>query len=203
MQNDKQTLNLAQQRKGRLVLILMLTFFVVPLVVVMMMYKFNWMPHSESMGDLVRPARLLNSEPALQEANGQALPGDFWKTRWSIVYVADDCQAACLAKLHDMRQLHASLYKDMPRAQRVLITRTQDIAAIKRDYPDLIVLNQPAEHLAPFTAQFKVAEEDVATSNRLYLVDPLGHFMMSYSSDMPLATVRKDVARLLRFSWAG
>jgi hypothetical protein len=27
--------------------------------------------------------------------------------------------------------------------------------------------------------------------------------MMSYSSDMPLATVRKDVARLLRFSWAG
>ncbi len=203
MQNDKQTLDLVQQRKGRIVLILMLTFFVVPLLVVMLMFKFNWMPHSESMGELVRPARLLNSEPALREANGQALPSDFWKTRWSIVYIADDCQAACLAKLHDMRQLHVSLYKDMPRAQRVLITRMQDITAIKRDYPDLIVLNQPADQVAAFSAQFKLANEDVATSQRLYLVDPLGHFMMSYQPTLPLATVRKDVARLLRFSWAG
>lgn len=203
MQNDKQTLDLAQQRKGRIVLILMLTFFVVPLLVVMLMFKFNWMPHSESMGELVRPARLLNSEPALREANGQALPSDFWKSRWSIVYIADDCQAACLAKLHDMRQLHVSLYKDMPRAQRVLITRMQDITAIKRDYPDLIVLNQPADQVAAFSAQFKLANEDVATSQRLYLVDPLGHFMMSYQPALPLATVRKDVARLLRFSWAG
>ncbi len=203
MQNDKQTLDLVQQRKGRIVLILMLTFFVVPLLVVMLMFKFNWMPHSESMGELVRPARLLNSEPALREANGQALPSDFWKTRWSIVYIADDCQAACLAKLHDMRQLHVSLYKDMPRAQRVLITRMQDITAIKRDYPDLIVLNQPADQVAAFSAQFKLANEDVATSQRLYLVDPLGHFMMSYQPALPLATVRKDVARLLRFSWAG
>ncbi len=203
MPNDKQSLELAQQRKGRIVLILMLTFFVVPLLVVMLMYKFNWMPHSESVGELVRPARLLSHEHALQESNGQALPSDFWQTRWSIVTIADDCQAACLAKLHDMRQLHVSLYKDMPRAQRVLITRTQDIAAIKRDYPDLIVLNQPLEQIAAFTAQFQLSDENVASSQRLYLVDPLGHFMMSYDPALPLATVRKDVTRLLRFSWAG
>lgn len=203
MQTNEQTLDAAQQRKGRIVLVLMLTFFVVPLVVVMLMYKFNWMPHSESVGELVRPARLLNSEPALQDQAGQALPSDFWKTRWSIVYIADDCEAVCLAKLHDMRQLHVSLYKDMPRAQRVLITRTQDVAAIKRDYPDLIVLNQPTEAIAPLTAQFKVGNEGVASSKRLYLVDPLGHFMMSYQASLPLATVRKDVTRLLRFSWAG
>jgi len=46
-------------------------------------------------------------------------------------------------------------------------------------------------------------DEVVSSSNRLYLVDPLGHLMMSYQAHLPLAAVRKDVTRLLRFSWAG
>ena len=203
MQNDKQLSELAQQRKGRIVLILMLTFFVVPLVVVILMFKFNWMPSGESVGQLVRPARLLNTENDLKNATGVALPSQFWKQKWSIVYIADDCQATCLGKLHDMRQLHVSLYKDMPRAQRVLITNMHDTSSIKRDYPDLIVLNQPVENIAKFSQQFQVNNENVYSSNRLYLVDPLGHFMMSYNPQLPIATVRKDVTRLLRFSWAG
>ncbi|MSP86682.1 MAG: hypothetical protein EXR42_04705 [Methylotenera sp.] len=203
MQNNKQLSELAQQRKGRIVLILMLTFFVVPLIVVMLMYKLNWMPNSESVGELVRPARLLITTSALKNDAGTTLPSQFWKERWSITYVAGDCQKACLAKLHDMRQLHVSLYKDMPRAQRVLITTTLDTSSIKRDYPDLIIINQPTESIASFTQQFQVISEDVYSSNRLYLVDPLGHLMMSYPPELPLAAVRKEVTRLLRFSWAG
>lgn len=203
MQNDKELSELARQRKGRIVLILMLTFFAVPLIVVMLMFKFNWMPTGESIGELVRPARLLNTENELKDDKGVALPSQFWKQKWSIVYIADDCQANCLGKLHDMRQLYVSLYKDMERTQRVLITTQQDTSSIKRDYPDLIIVNQSAENIAKFSQQFQVNNENVYSSNRLYLVDPLGHFMMSYNPQLPLATVRKDVTRLLRFSWAG
>ena len=39
-----------QQRKGRVVLVLMLIFFVVPLLVVFLMYKYNWMPSGTSVG---------------------------------------------------------------------------------------------------------------------------------------------------------
>ena len=203
MQNDQQLSELARQRKGRIVLILMLTFFAVPLMVVMLMFKFNWMPTGESVGELVRPARLLNTTSDLKDDAGATLPSQFWREKWSVVYIADNCQAVCLGKLHDMRQLHVSLYKDMERAQRVLITAQQDTSSIIRDYPDLIILNQPVENIAKFTQQFQVNNENVYSSNRLYLVDPLGHLMMSYQPQLPLATVRKDVTRLLRFSWAG
>lgn len=192
-----------QQRKGRVVLVLMLIFFVVPLLVVFSMYKYNWMPSGTSVGELVKPARLMGDVSQLKNDAGSSLPNTFWKERWSIVYVTEDCQKTCLDKLHDMRQLHVSLYKDMPRAQRVLITTMQDTTAIKRDYPDLIVINQPSNQISTLMAAFEVNDESVASSNRLYLVDPLGHLMMSYQPDLPLAAVRKDLTRLLRFSWAG
>lgn len=192
-----------QQRKGRVVLVLMLIFFVVPLLVVFLMYKYNWMPSGTSVGELVKPARLMRDVSQLKSDTGASIPNTFWKERWSIVYVTADCQKTCLDKLHDMRQLHVSLYKDMPRAQRVLITTMQDTTAIKRDYPDLIVINQPLNQISTLMAEFEVNDESVASSNRLYLVDPLGHLMMSYQPELPLAAVRKDVTRLLRFSWAG
>ncbi len=192
-----------QQRKGRVVLVLMLIFFVVPLLVVFLMYKYNWMPSGTSVGELVKPARLMRDVSQLKSDTGASIPNTFWKERWSIVYVTADCQKTCLDKLHDMRQLHVSLYKDMPRAQRVLITTMQDTTAIKRDYPDLIVINQPSNQISTLMAEFEVNDESVASSNRLYLIDPLGHLMMSYQPELPLAAVRKDVTRLLRFSWAG
>ena len=192
-----------QQRKGRVVLVLMLIFFVVPLLVVFSMYKYNWMPSGTSVGELVKPARLMGDVSQIKNDAGASIPNTFWKERWSIVYVTEDCQKTCLDKLHDMRQLHVSLYKDMPRAQRVLITTMLDTTAIKRDYPDLIVINQPSNQISTLMAAFEVNDESVASSNRLYLVDPLGHLMMSYQPELPLAAVRKDVTRLLRFSWAG
>ena len=192
-----------QQRKGRVVLVLMLIFFVVPLLVVFLMYKYNWMPSGTSVGELVKPARLMRDVSQLKSDTGASIPNTFWKERWSIVYVTADCQKTCLDKLHDMRQLHVSLYKDMPRAQRVLITTMQDTTAIKRDYPELIVINQPSNQISTLMAEFEVNDESVASSNRLYLVDPLGHLMMSYQPELALAAVRKDVTRLLRFSWAG
>lgn len=203
MQNNKQLTELEQQRKGRLVFIAMLIFFIVPIIVVMMMYKFNWMPSGASVGELVRPARLLSISRELKNNQGATLPSHFWQERWSIVYVAAECQKPCLDKLHDMRQLHVSFYKDMPRVQRVLITTTADTLSIKRDYPDLIVINQPVDHITEFSQQFQMHNENVFSSNRLYVVDPLGHLMMSYDDKLSLAAVRKDLIRLLKFSWAG
>jgi hypothetical protein len=178
-------------------------FFVVPIIVVVLMYKFNWKPNGVSLGELVTPARLLNNPTDLKNNEAATLPLQLWQDRWSIVYVADECQKDCLAKLHDMRQLHVSLYKDIDRSQRVLITTTQNVADIKHDYPDLIVINQPVAAVLNLAEQFQINGENAMKSNRLYLVDPLGHLMMSYQPKVPLADVRKDITRLLRYSWAG
>lgn len=203
MQNDKSLTEQEMQRKGRKVFLLMLIFFIVPIIVVMMMYKLNWKPSGESLGELYNPPRLLTTSAELKRDDGAMLPVQFWKEKWSVVYVAANCEQVCLDKLHDMRRLHVSLYKDIDRAQRVLITTTQDVTNIKHDFPDLIIINQPEANVSDFSTQFQVGVESVSASNRLYLVDPLGHLMMSYKAAVSLADIRKDLARLLRYSWAG
>ena len=107
-----------------------------------------------------------------------------------------------MAKLRDMRQIHVSMYKDIPRTQRVLVTPMQDVTAIKKDFPDLNIINQTTADINALSQQFNVANEVAMQSNRLYFVDPLGHIMMSYPADTAAADIRKDLARLLRYSWA-
>ncbi len=194
---------LEQQRKGRLMLLCMLIFFITPIIAVIAMYKMDWRPKGESIGELVVPAKLLTMNYALMSSDGSVVQPDLWKDKWSMVYIAGSCEATCKDKLHNIRQLHVSLYKEIPRMQRVLITTSQDVTQIKQDYPDMLVLNQPATEITALSDQFNVNNESSMTADRIYLVDPLGHFMMSYAPATDLALIRKDITRLMRYSWAG
>jgi cytochrome oxidase Cu insertion factor (SCO1/SenC/PrrC family) len=203
MQTEKQLTELEMQRKGRKVFMLLVVFFVVPIIVVILMYKFNWKPIGNSLGELVNPPHLINSSTQLTDNRNLTLSDQFWKTKWSIVYVSDECEQTCLDKLRNLRQLHVSLYKDIERAQRILITNMQDVAKIQQDYPDLIIINKPQASVLNLAKEFQINAENPMASNRIYLVDSLGYLMMSYPQTTPLADVRKDVSRLLRYSWAG
>ena len=194
---------LEQQRRGRLMLLCMLIFFITPIIAVIAMYKMDWRPKGESIGELVVPAKLLTMNYALMSSDGSVAQPDLWKDKWSMVYIAANCETTCKNKLHDMRQLHVSLYKEIPRMQRVLITTSQDVMQLKQDYPDMLVLNQPATEITALSDQFNVNNESSMTADRVYLVDPLGHFMMSYAPATDPALIRKDITRLMRYSWAG
>jgi cytochrome oxidase Cu insertion factor (SCO1/SenC/PrrC family) len=194
---------LEQQRRGRLMLLCMLIFFVTPIIAVIAMYKMDWRPKGESIGQLVVPAKLLAMNYAFMSSDGSVVQPDLWKDKWSMVYIASNCQAACKEKLHNIRQLHVSLYKEIPRMQRVLITTSQEVKQLNQDYPDLLILNQPATEITALSDQFNVNSESSMTADRIYLVDPLGHFMMSYAPATDPALIRKDITRLMRYSWAG
>jgi cytochrome oxidase Cu insertion factor (SCO1/SenC/PrrC family) len=203
MQTEKQLAELEMQRKGRKVFMLLVVFFIVPIIVVILMYKFNWKPIGNSLGELVNPPHLISSATELTDNKELTLSKQFWKTKWSIVYVANECEQTCLDKLRNLRQLHVSLYKDIERVQRIFITNTQDVAKIQQDYPDLIIINKPQASVLNLSKEFQINTENPMASNRIYLVDSLGYLMMSYPQTTALADVRKDVSRLLRYSWAG
>ena len=194
---------LEQQRRGRLMLLCMLIFFVTPIIAVIAMYKMDWRPKGESIGQLVVPAKLLAMDYAFMSSDGSVVQPDLWKDKWSMVYIAGNCQAACKEKLHNIRQLHVSLYKEIPRMQRVLITTSQEVKQLQQDYPDMLILNQPGSEITALSDQFNVNNESSMTADRIYLVDPLGHFMMSYATATDPALIRKDITRLMRYSWAG
>lgn len=194
---------LERQRKGRLILLSMLIFFITPIIAVIGMYKLDWRPGGESIGELVVPARLLSMPYVLNTSDGSTIKPDLWKDKWSMVYIAGTCEEKCMAKLHTMRQLHTSLYKEIPRMQRVFITTAQQVASIHQDYPDMLIVNQPATEISSLSDQFKLGNQASLSADRIYLVDPLGHFMMSYAPNTDPALIRKDITRLMRYSWAG
>lgn len=202
--NTNQSITIkAQQKKGRMIVLLMLIFFIVPIIVVIAMYKLNWKPMGESFGDLVKPPVEITSPSQLLLADGSSVSPVLWKQKWSVVYIADQCEEECYQKLKDMRQLHVSLYKDIMRTQRVLITNTVNLDKIKHDFPDILIVNQSRGAVSTLVNQFKIDALNPLLANRLYFIDPLGFLMMRYQSDADLALVRKDLTRLLKTSWAG
>jgi cytochrome oxidase Cu insertion factor (SCO1/SenC/PrrC family) len=195
-----------QQKKGRLFLIAMFVFFAAPLFLVIAMYRFDWHPKGKSYGDLIEPVvpiKLTEAFKDVKTTDTTVLSKLLWHDKWSAVILADKCEAVCQARLHDARQIHASLEKDMNRLQRILITNQQDLSDLQKQYPDLIILNQPSADVAALAKQFDVDGVSAYTSERVYMVDPLGNLMLSYSNQVKPVDMRKDWVRLLKYSWAG
>lgn len=203
-QNKGETASaMPSQWHGRWMLILLVVFFSVPVVAVLLMYQYNWHPQSRSHGDLVTPPRALHIPGKLMTVQGVYVEPELLKDKWSMVYVARECAQACEERLYTMRQLHASLAKDIRRAQRILIASSGDLQALHEKYPDIVILNQPESEVAALRAQFDLQDGSAGNDNRIYLIDPLGNLMMSFSDDVAPADIRKDLTRLMAYSWAG
>ncbi|MFM1911012.1 MAG: hypothetical protein RJB18_403 [Pseudomonadota bacterium] len=195
-----------QQKKGRLFLIAMVVFFAAPLFLVMAMYRFDWHPKGKSYGELIEPVLPIKLTEAFQDVkttDTTVLSKVLWHDKWSAVILADKCENVCQTRLHDARQIHASLEKDMNRLQRILITNQQELGDLQKQYPDLIILNQPSADVEALAKQFDLNGVSSYTSERVYMVDPLGNLMLSYSNEVKPVEMRKDWVRLLKYSWAG
>ncbi|HYG32063.1 MAG TPA: hypothetical protein VD810_03645 [Methylophilaceae bacterium] len=184
-------------------LILLVFFFSVPMITVLLMHHYNWHPQTRSHGDLVSPPRALHIPEKLMTVQGVYVESQILKNKWSMVYVAQDCAQLCEQRMHQLRQLHASLAKNINRVQRILIASSGDLKGMHEKYPDVVILNHPESEVSALRAQFDMQDSPAKKGNRIYLVDPLGNLMMSFSDSVPLQDVRKDLTRLLTYSWAG
>lgn len=192
-----------EQRKGRFMLVMLVLAFALPVLAVVGLHVADWRPGGKSYGDLLQPPRVLDF-PALQNARQQPFAAPHWRGKWHLVYVSHSgCEENCRKELHTLRQLHASLAKDIDRVQRVwLIAGTppqQQVSQIQQQYPDLVVLPQAAA----LTVQFDLPRVPAESSGRVYLVDPMGHLMMSYPQGADPYGMRKDLMRLITYAWAG
>ena len=189
-----------KQKRGRWIFFLLALFFTLPIVIVTLMYKFDWHPQGSSQGELLVPPRPIVLGADLRDAAGRAIAPSLLRDKWSMVYVAERCAETCLQRLHTMRQLHASMAKDSGRLQRILLTRDADLARLQADYPDLIIIHQPLAAVEALSRDFRV---DPAAESRIYLVDPLANLMMSFPETVEPKAIRKDLVRLLKTAWAG
>ena len=183
-------------------LLLLLAIFALPVLVVVGMYKLEWRPSAgSSHGQLLQPPRALTLQ-ALQAASGSSFTAANWKEKWSLLAISKQgCPADCIERVRVMRQVHVALNKEIGRLQRVLLlpdgAPDEVIRTLRETYPDLHVLTGPGT--AELAKQFDVP----GGGGKLYLVDPMGNWMMTYPQGFDPKGLLSDLQRLLKYSWVG
>jgi cytochrome oxidase Cu insertion factor (SCO1/SenC/PrrC family) len=158
-------------------------------------------------GDLIDPAIPL-PRASLRDADGNALPANLLTGKWTMLYVGDGaCDERCRKALYLSRQSRIALNKDMTRIQRVFLVTANCCAAkfLATEHPDLTVavLGHDDASQALLGTLPKIGGVPPASAGRLYLIDPLGNAMLSYSAAAPDKALLEDLEKLLRLSHIG
>jgi hypothetical protein len=205
---------LAQQperiRSGRIKMLLVLAVCAAPVIASYFTYYVVRPAARTNFGVLVEPQRPL-PELVAQDLDGKPVPMASLRGQWLVMSVAHAaCDASCEATLFLQRQLRAGLGKDKDRVDWVWLI-DDDAPVPPAMLPRLessTTLRIPAQSAAQWLGDGAAGP----LSGAIYLVDPLGNYMMRFPAlDLqPDSTqeakllhakkVKRDVERLLRAS---
>jgi len=119
---------------------------------------------------------------------------------WTLLLLGrNQCDQSCQRMLYYCRQVHIALGKDADRVQRVYVSSEGSLnpqfeSLLASDYPLLSILYEDKDSI---TDIFGV---DWQTTNRVYLVDPMGNIMMEFTADQLGKPMLQDLKRLLKIS---
>lgn len=149
-------------------------------------------------GELIDPQRPL---PAFTSTNaqGQAVPLASLRDQWLLISVADSvCNEACQEHLLLQRQLRETLGREKERLDWVWL-RTGDAALsepLQKATAAATVLHVDAQALAGWLQPAPGQKIE----DHLYVVDPLGNWMMRFPAQLDAKQAKRDLDRLLRAS---
>ena len=152
-------------------------------------------------GDLVTPSAMPESL-SLHTLEGAAVAPRSLHDQWLLVVVADAaCDATCETNLYLQRQLRETLGREMERVDKVWLIpddaplRPQVLEAVAAGTP-VKVLRVARDELAQWLAPAVGHQLD----EHLYVVDPMGRWMMRQPARPEAAKIKRDLERLLRAS---
>jgi hypothetical protein len=152
-------------------------------------------------GELIDPQRPLPTL-ATQTLNGQNGKLTDLKNQWLLISVASGtCDAHCEKNLYFQRQLRESLGKEKDRMDWVWLVNDEApvAAALQPALGSATVLRVPPAALA----QWLQPAAGQRLQDHIYLVDPMGNWMMRFPADMDAAaaaSTKRDLERLMRAS---
>ncbi|HET7203955.1 MAG TPA: hypothetical protein VFI92_11360 [Steroidobacteraceae bacterium] len=199
------------RRQGRRQLLVLAAIFFVPLAVAFWLYygPSGWRPvGGTNKGDLVDPAVPLPPVSLAQPDGARTAPEFLGAGQWTIAYLGDGaCDERCRQALYLSRQSRIALNKDMGRVQRVFLATGSccDRAYLQAEHPDLLVavIGDDADSQALLAKFPALGGKSAAEAGRLWVIDPLGNLVLSYSEQAPDKALLTDVKKLLRLSHIG
>lgn len=188
--------------RGRLKMLLVLLVCAAPVIASYFTY-FVIRPEARSnYGELVVPPRPLPADLPLRALDGRPVAPATLHGQWLLVVVADAaCDKACENHLYLQRQLREVLGRERERIDKVWLIpddgapRPEVLQAIAQG-GEPTVLRVPREALSRWLAP----AEGHALAEHLYVVDPMGQWMMRVPADPQPGKLKRDIERLLRAS---
>lgn len=202
-----------RMRLGRIKMLLILAVCASPVIFGTLAYWFYRSDATTNYGSFIEPQR-------------QAIGLENFRGKWVIFTVdSPNCDEVCAKRLYVMRQVRLTLGKDKDRVERVLLLTTPDKAqfvvagveslekvhqGLHQIYLDSDQRRQlmgeplPTSNQGVLPSKSTTAEQSVDSSEKgIYLVDPLGHVMMRFPEDPDPGRMKKDLAKLLKWSRVG
>jgi hypothetical protein len=152
-------------------------------------------------GELIEPQRPLPAVTATA-LDGEAVALPSLRGQWLLVSVGSGaCDAACERHLYLQRQLRESLGRDKDRVDWVwLVADGEPVREpLRPALSQAVVLQVSAGALA----QWLTPAPGRQLSDHLYLIDPMGNWMMRFPAALDMAgaaKAKRDLERLLRAS---
>ena len=192
----------SRTRSGRWKMLLVLAVCAAPVVASYLTY-FVIRPDTRSnYGTLIQPTRSLPPALALRTLDGQPVASRSLRGQWLLISVgASACDAACDKRLFMQRQFREMLGRERDRVDKIwfvvddeplrpelrkAVEATPAVTALRVDRNALAAWLQPAE--------------GHALEEHLYIVDPMGEFMMRLPVQPDPGKTKRDLERLLRAS---
>ena len=184
---------------GRLRLLLILLICAAPVIASYVTYYWVRPQGTRVFGDLIEPQRPL---PALVAADLKGQAFDFTQLRgqWLFVVVSQHgCDLDCESLLYVQRQLHKALGKEADKVERVWLVTPQ--VEVKDKMVEALqgatILRVEGGELSKWLEPAKGHQ----LGDHLYLVDPMGNWMMRFPPHPDAAAaakIKRDLERLLR-----
>ncbi|MDP1901646.1 MAG: hypothetical protein Q8K96_14510 [Rubrivivax sp.] len=187
--------------RGRLKMLLVLAVCAAPVVASYLTYFYIRPDTRTNYGTLILPTRSL-PELALRALDGTPVIAASLRGQWLLVAVGPAaCDAACDQRLFMQRQLREMLGRDRDRLDKVwFITDDAPLAGPLRAAIEAPVAVAALRADRAALARWLAPAEGHALEEHLYLVDPMGEWMMRLPIQAEPPRVKRDLERLLRAS---
>ena len=188
--------------RGRLRMLLVLLACAAPVLASYLTYYVLRPSARSNYATLIEPSRALPADLPLADLDGRRVDPRSLKGQWQLMVVGRAaCEGDCEQRLFLQRQLREMTGRERDRVDKLwLITDSGPIApallAAVQAGPATRVLRVPG----PALQQWLAAAPGESLESHLYIVDPMGQWMMRAPPQADPAKLKRDLERLLRAS---
>ncbi len=188
-------------RTGRLKMLLVLAICASPVIASYFTYFVIKPEGRTNYGTLIQPTRAMPALP-LTTLGGQPLAAASLKNQWLLVAVGSAaCDAACEKRLFMQRQLREMLGRERDRLDKVwfVVDGGEPKAELRAALEAAPAVTIARVDRAALAAWLQPAPGH-ALEDHLYVVDPMGEWMMRMPADADPSKVKRDLDKLMRGS---